>query len=52
MDAGALAVHLEEDIAAAEDEEVRVFGHDGVDDAGFFEVGELGIGFVGRDDIL
>jgi hypothetical protein len=46
------AVEFEEDVAAAEDEEVRVFGDYGVDETGFFEVAELRVGFVGGDDVL
>lgn len=51
-DAVALAVKLEEDVAAPKDEQVRVLGDDGVDEAGALEVGELRVGFVGRDNVL
>lgn len=39
------------DVFAAEDEEVGVFGYYALDNTLTFEVGELGVGFVGCDNI-
>ncbi len=50
-DGGGRHVQLEEDVATPEDEEIRVFGYYSIDKAGKFEVGELGISFVRRDDV-
>jgi hypothetical protein len=47
----AFGVHLEEDRPATVDEQVRVLGQDAVDEALAFEISELGIGLVGRDDV-
>lgn len=52
MHAVAVAVELEEHVAAAEDEQVRVLGDDPVDETVALQVGELRVGFVGRDDVL
>ncbi len=46
------AVELENDVPAAEDEQVRVFGDDRIDVAALFEVCELRICFVRRNNIL
>lgn len=46
-----IAIHLEEDVSAAKDEQVRVLCNDAVDDTSTFEEGKLGIGFVWCDDV-
>lgn len=45
-------VELEEHVLAAEDEEIRVLGDNTVYDAVAFEVRELGVSFVRRDEVL
>ena len=52
FETSSVAIELEEDEFAAEDEEVGIFCDDSVDDAGSFEVGELWIRFVRCDDVL
>lgn len=44
-------VELEVDILAAEDEEVGVFGDYSLYDTLAFEPGELGVSFVGSNDV-
>lgn len=51
FDAVAVGIHLEQHAAAAKDEQVRVLANDAVDEAHLLEVGELGIGLVGRDQV-
>lgn len=48
----AVPIELEEDVLAAKDEEIRVLGDHPVHDALAFEVGKLGVGFIGRDEVL
>lgn len=50
--AQAFAVELEDDVPAAEDEQVRVFGDDRVDVTALFEVCELRVCFVRRNNVL
>jgi hypothetical protein len=48
-DGGGRHVELVEDVAAPEDEKIGVFSYYAVDKTGKLEVGELGVGFIGRD---
>ena len=50
--AEAIAIELEDHVAAAKDEEVRVFGDDGGHVLVLVEEGELRVGFVGGDHVL
>lgn len=50
--AQALAVELEDDVPAAEDEQVRVLGDDCIDVSALFEVCELRVCFVRRNNVL
>lgn len=52
MNARAVRVEFEDDVFAAEYEEVRVFGDDAGYDTTALEECELGIGFVRCNDVL
>lgn len=51
-DARPVLLQFEDDLLAAEDEQVRVLRNDAVDNALAFEIEELGIGLVWSDDVL